>query len=150
MRRIIFDGYDVFSGYMLERYFREVLKEREKFSRIGSWWDRKGENEIDIVAIDEFEKVIAFYEVKRNPAKISLPVLEDKIENFMHVNPEIAKYTKKVEGLSIQDMTTPELKPWKNSHKLSNQEDEGKCSLQRAFYNRFDFYIEQICKMLSI
>ena len=110
MRQIIFDGYDVFSGVMLERYFREVIKEKEKFSRIGQWWDRKGENEIDIVAIDEFEKLIEFYEVKRNPSKISLLALENKIMQFMQVNPEMAKYTRKVEGLSLKDMTT-ELKP---------------------------------------
>ena len=110
MRQIIFDGYDVFSGIMLERYFREVIKEKEKFSRIGQWWDRKGENEIDIVAIDEFERLIEFYEVKRNPGKISLLALENKIMQFMQVNPEMAKYTRKEEGLSLKDMTT-DLKP---------------------------------------
>lgn len=106
MRQIIFDGYDVFSGHMLERYFRDVLKENEKFSRIGQWWDRKGENEIDIVAIDEFERLIEFYEVKRNPNKINLSVLENKIMHFMRVNPEITGYAKKVGGLSLQDMIT--------------------------------------------
>ena len=35
---------------MLERYFKRVLIESKKYTRIGSWWDRKGENEIDIVA----------------------------------------------------------------------------------------------------
>ena len=104
MRQIIFDGYDVFSGHMLERYFRDVLKENEKFSRIGQWWDRKGENEIDIVAIDEFERLIEFYEVKRNPDKINLSVLDNKIMHFMQVNPEINSYAKKVAGLSLQDM----------------------------------------------
>ena len=105
LRRIVKDGYDVFSGFMLERYFIEVLKEKEKFSRIGQWWDRKGEYEIDIVAIDEFDRLIEFYEVKRNPVKISIPLLEEKIMHFMQVNPEMAKYAKTVEGLSLYDVT---------------------------------------------
>ena len=40
---------------------KEVLKE----SGIGYWHDRKGENEIDIVAEDELENKIVFIEVKR-------------------------------------------------------------------------------------
>lgn len=108
LRQIIFEGYDVFSGFMLERYFSEVMKEKEKFTRVGQWWDRKNEYEIDIVAIDEFERLIEFYEVKRNPAKISLPLLEDKIRHFMQVNPEVDKYARKVGGLSLIDMpSTP-------------------------------------------
>lgn len=106
LRQIISEGYDVFSGIMLERYFREVLKEKEKFSRIGQWWDRKGENEIDIVAIDEFENLIEFYEVKRNQGKINFPLLEDKIKHFLQVNPGMEHYIRKVEGLSLNDMAT--------------------------------------------
>lgn len=36
-----------------------------KESGIGYWHDRKGENEIDIVAEDELENKIVFIEVKR-------------------------------------------------------------------------------------
>lgn len=34
-------------------YFRHVLIESKAYTRIGGWWDRKGENEIDIVAENE-------------------------------------------------------------------------------------------------
>ena len=45
-----------FSGEMLERYFHDQLAESKKFTRLGSWWDRSGENEIDIIAENELEK----------------------------------------------------------------------------------------------
>ena len=45
--------FDVFSGYALERYFSAKLVEEKRCTRIGGWWDRKGENEIDIVCEDE-------------------------------------------------------------------------------------------------
>ena len=41
--------YNTFSGLMLERYFHRVAMESEEFTRIGRWWDRKGENEIDMI-----------------------------------------------------------------------------------------------------
>ena len=49
---------------MLERYFRRVLIERQAYTRIGGWWDRKGENEIDIVAENELDDEATFFEVK--------------------------------------------------------------------------------------
>ena len=50
---IINRDYETFSGLMLERYFRRVLIGRQACTRIGGWWDRKSENEIDIVAENE-------------------------------------------------------------------------------------------------
>ena len=43
VKTIINRDYETFSGLMLERYFRRVLIERQAYTRIGGWWDRKGE-----------------------------------------------------------------------------------------------------------
>lgn len=53
LRKIVVRDYPVFSGHALEDYFRIKLAESGKWTRIGSWWDRKGENEIDIIAENE-------------------------------------------------------------------------------------------------
>lgn len=58
--------YPTFSGVILERHFREKAIESERYTRIGRWWDRKGEYEIDMVASNEFEKRAEIYEIKRN------------------------------------------------------------------------------------
>lgn len=102
--KIIERDFDVFSGYMLERYFRAKLIEAKEFTRIGSWWDRKGENEIDIIAINELEKKAVFIEVKRNSDKISLPALKTKVDAFLAATGECKGYEIELRGLSLNDM----------------------------------------------
>ena len=82
MKQIVERDYDIFSGFMLEKYFRQKLTEQQSFTRIGSWWDRKGENEIDIIASDEISSKTTYYEVKRQKARIKLEVLKAKSEMF--------------------------------------------------------------------
>lgn len=96
--------FDVFSGVMLERYFREMLTASHKYTRIGGWWDRKGENEIDIIAVDEINRKADFYEVKRNPSKISLSQLQRKVNVFMAGTHELQGYSVAIHGLSMDDM----------------------------------------------
>lgn len=104
LQRIVKDKYDLFSGWMLERWFTEKLKESGEYSRIGNWWDRKGENEIDIVAVDELSGRMEFYEVKRNPRKISIPDLEKKTSKFFQINPALAHFERGFHGLSLENM----------------------------------------------
>lgn len=62
---IIQRDYSTYSGIELEHLTKEILRESMQFSKIGSFWDRKGENEIDIVAINDAKKKVVFFEVKR-------------------------------------------------------------------------------------
>lgn len=72
VKMIIGRDYETFSGLMLERYFKRVLIERQVYTRIGGWWDRKGENEIDIVAENELDDTATFFEVKRKAENIDM------------------------------------------------------------------------------
>lgn len=45
---------------MLERYFERKLRESGRYTRIGRYWDRKGENEIDLIAVNESEGSFSF------------------------------------------------------------------------------------------
>jgi Holliday junction resolvase-like predicted endonuclease len=49
-----------------------MLKAEKKYNIIGSYWDGKNQNEIDIVAINELEKIVLFADVKRNKNNINL------------------------------------------------------------------------------
>lgn len=104
LKTIINRDYETFSGLMLERYFRRVLIERKTFTRIGGWWDRKGENEIDIVAENELDKKATFYEVKRKVGNIDTKVLEQKATAFLRATGEFKGYTIINQGLSMDDM----------------------------------------------
>lgn len=104
VKTIIERDYATFSGIMLERYFRNMLIEQHCCTRIGSWWDRKGENEIDLIAENELEDTATFYEVKRKAANIDLDVLKSKAEVFLHATGKFPEYAISYSGLSMEDM----------------------------------------------
>ncbi|MDE6443383.1 MAG: DUF234 domain-containing protein, partial [Muribaculaceae bacterium] len=71
---------------------------------IGNWWDRKGENEIDIIAENEIDRHLFFYEVKRQKENISIGDLKEKAEAFFSKNKIASKYDIHYAGLSLEDM----------------------------------------------
>ena len=104
LQEIIMRDYNTFSGLMLERYFHRVAMESEEFTRIGRWWDRKGENEIDMIAEDELSDRAMFFEIKRQKEDISLGVLKQKAEVFLQATGQFKGYRISYKGLSMQDM----------------------------------------------
>jgi|GEM_PF-6099047 len=52
-----------------------------RYNIIGNYWDRGG-NEIDIVAINETEKIAEFVEVKLNPGKLDKNILMAKAKKL--------------------------------------------------------------------
>jgi AAA+ ATPase superfamily predicted ATPase len=101
VRNIVERDYETYSGLILEKYFRQQLVELKQFSAIEGYWDRKGENEIDIIAFNEVEKKLVFYEVKRNEKRINLQLLAQKAIAIVKKYPDFeVKYKK----LSINDM----------------------------------------------
>ena len=104
MRDIAERDFDVFSGYALERYFTAKIVEDKGCTRIGSWWDRKGENEIDIVSEDEIAETLAFYEVKIDASRFDATRLAEKVEAFFAKNPDKRNLRYKTGLLSIGDM----------------------------------------------
>lgn len=101
---IIDRDYNTFSGLMLERYFHRVAMESGKFTRIGRWWDRKGENEIDMICEDELQDKAVFYEIKRQKNDISIGLLKQKAEVMLRASGEMKDYEIGYEGLSMEEM----------------------------------------------
>lgn len=104
LRDIIRRDYEAFSGFTLERYFREQLSESGEWTRLGSWWDRKGENEIDLIAENELTDTTAVYEIKRDARRISLDILKEKFTVFTQATGKWKSRTPKFIGLSLSDM----------------------------------------------
>ena len=100
------DGRDwnVVSGFALERYFAAKFAETGGYTQIGGWWDRKGENEIDLIAENEVDRVATFYEIKRKADSISLPALESKRDAFLRATGEYAGWQTPCRLLSLADM----------------------------------------------
>ena len=93
VKTIINRDYETFSGIMLERYFKRVFIESKKYTSIGSWWDRKGENEIDIIAENELNDEAIFIEVKRKKENFDADVLKQKTAVFTRATGKFKDYT---------------------------------------------------------
>ena len=104
LRALVSEDFDVFSGRSLERYFEWKFTEEERYTCMGGWWDRKGENEIDLVCEDETAGAIDFYEIKRRKSAIDLAALEAKTSRFFEKHPEKLRLKRRILGLSIDDM----------------------------------------------
>lgn len=101
LKETINKGYDRFSGLMLERYFRQLYAENERVTEVGHWWDKSGENEIDLIAVEKLDKRVTIGEVKRNKKKISIQTLQDK---FANIRPHFRGYQIQFVALSLGDM----------------------------------------------
>ena len=101
LRQNMSNYYEPFSGKTLERYFKEKLMETGDYTMVGNWWDRNGVNEIDLIALNEFDDKGVVAEIKRNPNKISISALEEKIQALPK---EFGKYNLTTMALSINDM----------------------------------------------
>lgn len=79
IRKIVDRDYEVYSGIVLEKYFRAKMIDSKVFSDIQGYWNSKGEDEIDIVAVNDFEKRLLFCEVKRNAKKSALQLYRARL-----------------------------------------------------------------------
>jgi hypothetical protein len=104
LKRIVERDYATFSGIILERYFRDIFIEQGNITQIGSYWDRTGENEIDLIAINEIDKTAYIAEIKRNEKHISFNVLKEKTYNLINKNKFLNEYKIEYLGLSMKDM----------------------------------------------
>jgi AAA+ ATPase superfamily predicted ATPase len=88
LKALVKADYPVYSGRMLERYFRQQFAESGKYRIIGSWWTPKGgaveQNEIDMVALKLKKKQALAVEVKRQKKHFRSALLETKAEHLKH------------------------------------------------------------------
>ena len=68
---------------------------------MGGYWNRKGEEEIDLIALDEIEKKAIVAEIKRNRQNIKMDALMLKGAS---IQKELNGYSVEYRGLSMEDM----------------------------------------------
>ena len=101
VKDIVKRDFSVYSGRFLEKYFIDKLKLEKQYSRIGTYWEKANQNEIDIIAINELDKKALICEVKINPKKIDIDILKNKAIKLDKV---LKSYTLQYKGLSLIDM----------------------------------------------
>lgn len=95
------DSYTLFTGKTLERYFHDLYMQTGCYTRIGNWWNRRGESELDMVAINEFDKRAVIAEIKRNSKKLDLAELQRKVSDLPS---DFFPYQIELKLLSLEDM----------------------------------------------
>ena len=106
VKSIVQRDFATYSGRFLEKFFIEKLKASGAFSEIGTYWEKRNQNEIDIVAINDDKKKMLIAEVKRNPDKINLKLLEKKAQKLLQKH---QAYEVTYKGYSLEDMRKGEL-----------------------------------------
>ena len=101
LKEIIYRDISVFKGKVLERLFVEIYKEKQVYTKIGSYWERGHKNEIDIVAIDDIDKKILICEVKLNEKKLELNKLISKSKKIVD---KYSDYIIEYKLLSVSDL----------------------------------------------
>lgn len=71
LKDIINRDISTFKGKFLEKLFVELLKEKQIYTTIGSYWERNNQNEIDIVAVDDIDKKLLICEVKLKEKRLN-------------------------------------------------------------------------------
>lgn len=104
LKNVVTRDFPVFSGIILERYFHKLFMEKQIYTSIGGYWDRSGENEIDLIAVNEIDEVIDFCEIKRQENNIDLDILSKKANDFFSKNPSLKHYKSNYLALSLKNM----------------------------------------------
>ena len=104
LREIITRDYETYSGIVLEEFFRQQLIESGRYTHIGSWHDRRGENEIDIIAADELSRHVEFIEVKRKKRNVDLSILRAKADAFLNTTRMFSGFSMDYRGLTLDDI----------------------------------------------
>lgn len=106
MIRLVDKALPTFLGRTLEQWFIRQTLETGQWDQVGGWWDNKGLNEIDLVAIDNETKQILIGEVKTNPKKFDATKLNLKAQVFLREQ-HLQNYKIEQRGLSVNDMISP-------------------------------------------
>ena len=101
LKEIIYRDISTFKGKFLEKLFIELLKEKQTFTKIGSYWERNNQNEIDIVAIDDIDKKVLICEVKLSEKRLNYNDLLLKSQKFVQ---DYKTYEIEYKLLSIKDI----------------------------------------------
>ena len=99
---IVERDYNDYTRLVLEQYFRQKISEEERVTTVGNYWDRKGKNEIDMIALNDIDKTALVAEIKRNADRYDSKLLQEKYDT---IRGNFGKYKDvKLIGLSMQDM----------------------------------------------
>ncbi|MDA8084475.1 MAG: ATP-binding protein [Nitrospiraceae bacterium] len=101
IREIINRDYSTYAGRILESFYQQVFAESGRYNRIGTYWERGNQNEIDLVAVNDLRKEVVFADIKLDSSRINLKTLKEKTSKL---EDEYKGYKKEWRGLHIENI----------------------------------------------
>lgn len=89
---------------LLERYFYAKAVECGNYTMLGRWWDRKGKNEIDLIAANEIDKTADVYETNRQRKNINITALDEKVRTALLQIPKLKGCAVEIRGIDMENM----------------------------------------------
>lgn len=80
------------------------MKFFDRVVRLGNWWDRRGGNELDIIAEDELSGRLLVAEVKRDRRRIDLDAVRTKFDAFAKATGLKDDVKPEFRAFSLEDM----------------------------------------------
>jgi len=100
IKRVLQKDLNNYKGKVLESFFYDLVSYSHQYNVLGSYWEKDGLNEIDLVAINDLDKKMMIAEIKLNKKKISLNVLKSKSAKLIRA---YHGYDIQYVALSVQD-----------------------------------------------
>ena len=94
--------YETFSGRVLEQYMRQKYAETGMYNLVTNYWERGGQNEIDLIAANDADRRLVIGEIKRQAQRLDMNTLKEKAKSI--VAKQRRRYTIEFVGLSMEDM----------------------------------------------
>ena len=90
-----------YSGLLLEKLFHDLIAQSFEYNRVGNYWEKGNQNEIDLIAVNEIEKTMLVADIKLNQDKINIEKLKIKAKNIVL---NFTAYKVEYKGLSLQNI----------------------------------------------
>ena len=94
--------YETFSGRVLEQYMRQKYAETGMYNLVTNYWERGGQNEIDLIAANDADRRLVIGEIKRQAQRLDMNILKEKARSI--VAKQRRRYAIEFVGLSMEDM----------------------------------------------
>lgn len=95
---------DILFGTTFRNAWKDALTESGRYAEVGSWWGRRGEDEIDIVAVNGDKKEILFAGVRREESGLEEAELRARAYRFLAQTPKYGMYAPRFVCLVSEDL----------------------------------------------
>lgn len=95
---------DILFGTTFRNAWKDALTESGRYAEVGSWWGRRGEDEIDIVAVNGDKKEILFAGVRREESGLEEAELRARAYRFLAQTPKFGMYAPRFACLVPEDL----------------------------------------------